>query len=91
MRIGEQGVPTVEDWVGQEAATVRDASLAEALAERRGLGEVQDRGTGNEQGAEAPRRSFRLGVDPWLLSTRTARSLNAKLTEGGGSLVTIHG
>lgn len=34
---------------------------------------------------------FRLGVDPWLLSAGTARSLNARLGEIGGTLVPIVG
>lgn len=51
---------------------------------------------GNGGGAEACGEwpsggGFRLGVDPWLLSAGTARSLNAKLGENGGTLVPISG
>lgn len=92
MRMGEQGVPTLEQWLSQEAAAVRDAAVAaSALATLASTeGEVEDGVDGGGSGARGM-AGFRLGVDPWLVSAGTARSLTAKLTESGGSLAPISG
>lgn len=76
MRLGEQGVLSLEQWLEQEAAAVRDAAAKEGNEKAVGGG-----GTGG----------FRVGVDPWLLSAGTARSLTSKLTKNGGCLVPISG
>lgn len=80
MRVGEKGVPTVEQWLEQEAAGVRDDAAA-----------ANGGGCEDGEGGEGSAGEFRLGVDPWLLSAGTARSLTAKLAESGGRLVKIVG
>ncbi|CAM9209508.1 unnamed protein product, partial [Hapterophycus canaliculatus] len=114
MRLGEQGVPSLEQWLEQEAAAVRDAgttaaatvaavavAAAAAVSEQKGGEDAGPRREAGLTGEEDPSASngsgktttavggFRLGVDPWLLSAGTARSLTAKLAESGGCLVPI--
>eukprot|EP00752_Nemacystus_decipiens_P016215 g14500.t1 len=107
MRLGEQGVLSLEQWLEQEAAAVRDAEAAseakegkgaagqalqqsDPVAAEGGLPNATSAGEGIEGGG-AGTRGFRVGVDPWLLSTGTARSLTSKLTKNGGCLVPISG
>lgn len=94
MRVGEQGVPTVEHWLELEAAGVRDAAATATTTDGGG-------GKGGEGGkasaaavvaqkfAKGSEGEFRLGVDPWLLSAGTARTLTAKLAGSGGRLVKV--
>lgn len=103
MRIGERDVPTLEQWLTQAASASRDAEMASAASQAINGGETtsdvearQGYQNGNRRDAEACGEwpsgcGFRLGVDPWLLSAGTARSLNAKLGEIGGTLVPIAG
>lgn len=93
MRIGEQGVPTLEEWVGQQAAATRDSNTgttSDTVAASIPQTESTEVSAGQDPTPEEPSKSvFRLAVDPWLLSAGTARSLSAKLAEAGGSLVPI--
>ncbi len=107
MRIGEQGVLSLEQWLEQEAAAVRDAEAAAAAAregdEAAGHGQQSHSVAaggglpsttsvyGGMGGGGAGTGGFRVGVDPWLMSTRTARSLKSKLEKNGGCLVPISG
>lgn len=123
MRIGERGVPTVEQWVEQEAAAIHSESTVaqtdpaasppspspnQTVVEggQGGAGEEAEAAetsvsaavvyssvsaSGEGGGGEGGGEGFRLGVDPWLVSAGTARSLSAKLSEGGGRLVPIKG
>ena len=108
MKIGEQDVPTLEQWLALEAASARDASITSATSQANYAANVNGHGKFGNGRAEldlqsAERRDseacggagsgggFRLGVDPWLLSAGTARSLTAKLAESGGALVPISG
>lgn len=112
MRLGEQGVLSLEQWLEQEAAAVRDAEATAAAKE----GEKEGKeavGHGHQSMSNsvsaggillsttsiygglgvngAGTGGFRVGVDPWLLSTETARSLTSKLEKNGGCLVPISG
>lgn len=136
MRLGEKGVLSLEQWLEQEAAAVRDAEISAAAAAAAGTPvaaaavsgrkQVEDAtrprhetvstgavssataavaadGGGNGAGGGEPSAingtgkgptgvgGFRVGVDPWLLSAGTARSLTTKLAESGGCLVPISG
>ncbi|CAM9589959.1 unnamed protein product, partial [Ectocarpus fasciculatus] len=114
MRLGEKDVPSLEQWLEQEAATVRDAGVsttttATAAAEEKEKEKEEDPagpgskatpvavaaapavdGAGGDKGGVGV-GGFRVGVDPWLLSAGTARTLTSKLTASGGCLVPISG
>lgn len=87
MRLGDQGVLSLEQWLAQEAAADRDAAAGEG---REGE-DAADVPAGGESGSGVRTGKFRVGVDPWLVSTGTARSLASKLAESGGCLVPIIG
>lgn len=102
MRIGERDVPTLEQWLTQAASAIRDAEMASAASRATNDARLADggkttsdvearRGCQNGNGEWPSGGGFRLGVDPWLLSAGTARSLNARLGEIGGTLVPIVG
>lgn len=114
MRLGEKDVPTLEQWLEQEAATVRDARVSAAAATTTAVAEEKEKeedpavpaseatavsvavapaaadGAGGEKGGVGV-GGFRVGVDPWLLSAGTARTLTSKLAASGGCLVPISG
>ena len=108
MRLGEQGVLSLEQWLEREAAAVRDGEAAAAkegdepagrgqqptsvsvAAAGGGLPSSTSVGGGVGEGG-AGTGGFRVGVDPWLLSAGTARSLTSKLAKNGGCLVPISG
>ncbi|CAB1113141.1 unnamed protein product [Ectocarpus sp. CCAP 1310/34] len=111
MRLGEKDVPTLEQWLEQEAGTVRDAGVSaatttaaaeekhkeedpavpgsEATAVSVAVAPAAD-GAGGKKGGMGV-GGFRVGVDPWLLSAGTARTLTSKLAASGGCLVPISG
>ncbi len=113
MRLGEQGVLSLEQWLEQEAVVVRDAEVAAAApaaATPAAVDGKEAENTAEPGGLTAPMADsaagaapegncvaasggggLRVGVDPWLLSAGTARSLTAKLAKGGGCLVPISG
>lgn len=91
--MGEQGVPTLEKWLSEEATDLRDSKNASEGVENKertedGTGSMEPKKEGEGKKGEG---GFRLGVDPWLVSAGTARSLKAKLTGSGGGLVAIPG
>lgn len=101
MRLGEQGVLSVEQWLEQEAAADRDAMASAAAAKKYRESASADYSElptssatsvgGDGGGAGTGTQGFRVGVDPWLLSAGTARSLTSKLTKNGGCLVPTSG
>lgn len=103
MRLGERGVLSLEQWLEQEAAAVRDAQAdAGTKDEKEAAGQGQQSTSevsAAAGGGEPPSATrdgagtggFRVGVDPWLLSAGMARSLTSKLTKNGGCLVPISG
>lgn len=114
MRLGEKDVPSLEQWLEQEAATVRDARVSATTATATAATEEKEK---KEDPAESGSKAtaavavatapavdgaggvkgglgvcgFRVGVDPWLLSAGTARTLTSKLAGSGGCLVPISG
>lgn len=129
MRLGEKGILSLEQWLEQEAAAVRDDAETSAASAAAAVSEPKQRedamgprhetaasdaisssssaatiaAAADAGGGEVPSAingsgkdstnvgGFRLGVDPWLLSAGTARSLTTKLVESGGGLMPISG
>eukprot|EP00752_Nemacystus_decipiens_P008249 g7376.t1 len=104
MYLGEQGVLSLEQWLEHEAAAVREGEAAakagkeaaelghpsSSTAVRGGL-PITTSAHGGMGGNGVGTSGFRVGVDPRLMSTETARSLTSKLAKNGGCLVDISG